>query len=61
MVHAPIWKAELGQIADRHPGLKIIIDHMGITYLPVNRNRRRTHVHRNASAAESRENPGRRG
>ena len=30
MVHAPIWKAELGQIADRHPGLKIIIDHMGI-------------------------------
>ena len=28
MVHAPIWKAELGQIADRHPGLKIIIDHM---------------------------------
>ena len=30
MVHAPIWKAELGAIADRHPGLKIIIDHMGI-------------------------------
>ena len=30
MVHAPIWKAELGQIADRHPGLKLIIDHMGI-------------------------------
>jgi predicted TIM-barrel fold metal-dependent hydrolase len=30
MVHAPIWKAELGQIAERHPGLKIIIDHMGI-------------------------------
>jgi len=30
MVHAPIWKAELGQIADRHPALKIIIDHMGI-------------------------------
>jgi len=30
MVHAPIWKAELGQIADRHPGLRIIIDHMGI-------------------------------
>ena len=30
MVHAPIWKAELGQIAKRHPGLKIIIDHMGI-------------------------------
>lgn len=30
MVHAPIWKAELGQIAARHPGLKIIVDHMGI-------------------------------
>lgn len=30
MVHAPIWKAELGAIADRHPGLRIIIDHMGI-------------------------------
>jgi predicted TIM-barrel fold metal-dependent hydrolase len=30
MVHAPIWKTELGQIAARHPGLKIIIDHMGI-------------------------------
>jgi predicted TIM-barrel fold metal-dependent hydrolase len=30
MVHAPVWKAELGQIAKRHPGLKIIIDHMGI-------------------------------
>ncbi|HVN61725.1 MAG TPA: amidohydrolase family protein [Gaiellaceae bacterium] len=30
MVHAPIWKAELGQIAERHPGLKLIIDHMGI-------------------------------
>ncbi len=30
MVHAPIWKAELGAIADAHPGLKIIIDHMGI-------------------------------
>ena len=30
MVHAPIWKAELGQIASRHPGLKIIVDHMGI-------------------------------
>jgi predicted TIM-barrel fold metal-dependent hydrolase len=30
MVHAPIWKAELGQIAGRHPGLKLIIDHMGI-------------------------------
>jgi predicted TIM-barrel fold metal-dependent hydrolase len=30
MVHAPIWKAELGAIAERHPGLKLIIDHMGI-------------------------------
>jgi predicted TIM-barrel fold metal-dependent hydrolase len=30
MVHAPIWKAELGQIAEKHPDLKIIIDHMGI-------------------------------
>jgi predicted TIM-barrel fold metal-dependent hydrolase len=30
MVHAPIWKAELGAIAKRHPQLKIIIDHMGI-------------------------------
>jgi len=30
MVHAPIWKTELGAIADRHPGLRIIIDHMGI-------------------------------
>jgi predicted TIM-barrel fold metal-dependent hydrolase len=30
MVHAPIWKAELGQIAQRHPGLKLIVDHMGI-------------------------------
>jgi predicted TIM-barrel fold metal-dependent hydrolase len=30
MVHAPIWKAELGQIAERHPNLRLIIDHMGI-------------------------------
>jgi predicted TIM-barrel fold metal-dependent hydrolase len=30
MIHAPIWKAEIGQIAKRHPGLKIIVDHMGI-------------------------------
>jgi predicted TIM-barrel fold metal-dependent hydrolase len=30
MVHAPTRKAELGQIAARHPGLSIIIDHMGI-------------------------------
>lgn len=30
MVHAPIWKKELGDIASNHPGLKLIIDHMGI-------------------------------
>jgi hypothetical protein len=30
MVHAPIWKTELGQIAERHPGLQLIVDHMGI-------------------------------
>lgn len=30
MVHAPTSKAALGRIAERHPGLKIIIDHMGI-------------------------------
>ena len=30
MLHAPIWKAEMGDIAKRHPGLKLIIDHMGI-------------------------------
>jgi predicted TIM-barrel fold metal-dependent hydrolase len=30
MVHAPIWKAELGTIAGRHPGLTLIFDHMGI-------------------------------
>ncbi|MBL4811476.1 MAG: amidohydrolase [Rhodobacteraceae bacterium] len=30
MLHAPVWKAELGEIARRHPGLNIIIDHMGI-------------------------------
>lgn len=30
MLHAPIWKAELGAIAKKHPGLKLIIDHMGI-------------------------------
>lgn len=30
MVHAPIWKAELGKIAGKHPKLRIIIDHMGI-------------------------------
>jgi predicted TIM-barrel fold metal-dependent hydrolase len=30
MVHAPIWKAELGKIAEKHPKLRLIIDHMGI-------------------------------
>jgi predicted TIM-barrel fold metal-dependent hydrolase len=30
MVHAPIWKTELGTIAEKHPNLTIIIDHMGI-------------------------------
>lgn len=30
MVHAPLWKTELGAIAKKHPRLKIIIDHMGI-------------------------------
>lgn len=30
MVHAPGWKKELGAIARRHPGLRLIIDHMGI-------------------------------
>ncbi len=30
MVHAPIWKTGRGQIADQHPGLRIIIDHVGI-------------------------------
>jgi predicted TIM-barrel fold metal-dependent hydrolase len=30
MIHAPIWKAEMGKIAARHPGLKLIVDHMGI-------------------------------
>ena len=30
MVHAPTWKKELGAIAQRHPGLRLIIDHMGI-------------------------------
>ncbi|MFV0243958.1 MAG: amidohydrolase family protein [Qingshengfaniella sp.] len=30
MVHAPIWKTELGKIAERHPDLRIIVDHMGI-------------------------------
>ncbi len=30
MIHAPTWKAEVGAIAQRHPGLKIIYDHMGL-------------------------------
>lgn len=30
MVCAPTWKAELGEVAARHPGLKIIVDHMGV-------------------------------
>jgi predicted TIM-barrel fold metal-dependent hydrolase len=29
-------QAELGAIADRHPGLKLIIDHMGIMARCVN-------------------------
>jgi len=29
MVHAPERLAEIGEIADRHPGLKLIVDHMG--------------------------------
>lgn len=30
MIHAPIWKRETGEVAERHPGLRLIIDHMGI-------------------------------
>jgi predicted TIM-barrel fold metal-dependent hydrolase len=30
MVHAPYSKSEVGQIAAKHPGLRLIIDHMGI-------------------------------
>lgn len=30
MIHAPLWKRETGEVAKRHPGLKLIIDHMGI-------------------------------
>jgi predicted TIM-barrel fold metal-dependent hydrolase len=30
MVHAPTWKRELGAIAERHPALRIIVDHMGL-------------------------------
>jgi predicted TIM-barrel fold metal-dependent hydrolase len=30
MIHAPIWKRETGEVAKKHPGLKLIIDHMGI-------------------------------
>ena len=36
MVHAPIWKSELGAIAQKHPKLRIIIDHMGIMARCVN-------------------------
>ena len=31
MVMAPLWKRELGAIAQRHPNLKLIIDHMGVS------------------------------
>ncbi len=30
MIYAPGSKARLGQIASRHPGLRLIIDHMGV-------------------------------
>jgi predicted TIM-barrel fold metal-dependent hydrolase len=30
MVEAPTWKPQLGTIAARHPGLRLIIDHMGV-------------------------------
>ena len=30
MIHAPIWKRETGQVAKKHPNLRLIIDHMGI-------------------------------
>lgn len=30
MIHAPIWKRETGEVAQKHPGLKLIVDHMGI-------------------------------
>ncbi len=30
MIHAPIWKRETGEVAKKHPGLRLIIDHMGI-------------------------------
>ncbi len=30
MLAVPTWKAEVGAIAKRHPGLKLIIDNMGI-------------------------------
>ena len=29
MVHAPERLAEIGKIAARHPGLRIVVDHMG--------------------------------
>ena len=30
MVHAPTLKREIGEVARRHPGLRLIIDHMGV-------------------------------
>jgi predicted TIM-barrel fold metal-dependent hydrolase len=30
MAHGPTFKRELGDVAARHPGLRLIIDHMGI-------------------------------
>ena len=30
MIHAPIWKTEVGAIAEKHPDLRIIFDHTGI-------------------------------
>jgi len=30
MIHAPIWKRETGEVAEKHPGLRLIVDHMGI-------------------------------
>jgi predicted TIM-barrel fold metal-dependent hydrolase len=30
MVHAPHFRKKLGEIADKHPGLRLILDHMGL-------------------------------
>ena len=30
MIHAPIWKRETGEVAKKHPKLRLIVDHMGI-------------------------------